>query len=96
MAVFHSASWPPGPWLPSIIADIRKNLDSKLNAPIESVCILTIAVDEIARVGDLEILSANQPLINLYLPLVALLPFGIDGDLAVLSSGFVINDHDLA
>ncbi len=66
---------------------------NKLDSPVERSRILPIAINKVSRVRNLEILLPQKPLVDFHLPLVNLLPFGIDIDFTTFCGCFVIH-HD--
>ncbi|GEM_PF-4792831 len=83
---------------PVIIARVRNESNVEVQFGIEDIAVgLAIAVHEISRVRDLEALTAEQPLIDFHLALVAIVPVLIElGNFFSLGRGFIIHDNVFA
>jgi hypothetical protein len=77
---------------PFVIAGVGDELRRKHNAFVEALGILAVAIDKKSGVRDAKAVAAEEPLIDLHLPLVALLPLLIDGD-ATRFRGRPVIDH---
>ncbi len=79
---------------PLVVAGVRDQLDVKLEFSIKCLFIRpAVAINKIASVGHLESFAAQEPLVELHLTLVAVLPLGVEGHFRILAGGLVIH-HD--
>lgn len=82
---------------PGVVPGVGNEGDLEFHPAAESVRgAVAVAIDEVAGPGDAEAVLAQQPLVELHLPLVGDLPVGVDADLFVLGGGLVVGDDELA
>ena len=71
----------------------RNNLDVEFQLRVESLFVgVTVTINEVGNIRNRKIVSAEKPLVDFHLALVADLPFRVEINLGRFRRGFVIHD----
>src|SRR3989344_151196 len=81
---------------PRVVSGVRDNLELELKTRVKALRRrVAICVDEVCDIRCLESVFPEQPLVYFDLPLVSVLPLGIERLFSVFARGFVVNDVEL-